>query len=561
VVLTAVLLGLVIWEDYKLELPPLGFAIIGSFLESVSNMILRVGKTDQGRSNEPLLMPFILARTFPLALSFWVIWRFEDITASIHIVEAWPRFAFIGSVLPQILLLHFFQSGPNEVYRSPSGRLTSSLEDASPESREEVSTTLQAAFWTIIFGGFGKGEISDITWIQSFASAFIYLFGVGLVHTGKYLPTLLNFLAYLLRQKRHLKLKSWALFAFLLCSTTIWVVFMGGFMVYWTNTIVYGYKARSWIDNGEALRDIDFFPRDIRSFDIIIAHSAGHPVSSVLDLVDAVLPIERIKGQGPAIKVYTKDRELKKVKDDKVKGLKIIELDNVGGIAASYLHHIISKFDVLPVQTLFLSTTPKPDPNFHLYVKRIERYFEPQGFPLPAAVPKSGFLNLGEQEICDCRSCRDSYGWEDTFQLVPSMWSAAHSTNNTCDQVLLTYSNHFIVSADRIRGTRKDVWELLLDGLTNKDVGLAWTHDEARLPKIGKGEKRIGKWGEDGVYGKEDSLENPILGRTIERLWGVLFQCSAQKIVWRCPNLWRGWRRGWEMEDCGCIDEGLKGFN
>ena len=102
---------------------------------------------------------------------------------------------------------------------------------------------------------------------------------------------------------------------------------------------------------------------------------------------------------------------------------------------------------------------------------------------------------------------------------------------------------------------KRDIWQMLYDALVNEDVGNAWAHNRDKLPKRLEGEKAMGRWDpEEGVFGREDSLVHPVLGRTVERLWGILLQCSEGSIAWRCPNLERGWRRGGEREDCGCIE-------
>lgn len=111
---------------------------------------------------------------------------------------------------------------------------------------------------------------------------------------------------------------------------------------------------------------------------------------------------------------------------------------------------------------------------------------------------------------------------------------------------------------------------MLYDALLNEDAKHAWAHDESKLPKMGAWEEGRGRWeggggagedrkwgwweGEDGVYARPDSLERPYLGLTVERLWGVLLQCSEGRITWRCPNLETGWRTGGQKEDCGCVD-------
>ena len=187
-------------------------------------------------------------------------------------------------------------------------------------------------------------------------------------------------------------------------------------------------------------------------------------------------------------------------------------------------------------------------------MKRIYEHFAGQGFPIADAEPKTGFSNLGGQRrVCDFHDCSDDLGWEDAFGLVQSMYAAARPNITSCDRVLLTYGNHFFASAARIRGIDKDIWQTLYDGLV--DGAATWPHEQKKLPTMLKGEKPIGKWAKDGVYGQKDSLENPLTGKTIERLWGVLLQCSTAEIAWRCPGLEKGWRLYGTMADCGCIDD------
>ena len=130
------------------------------------------------------------------------------------------------------------------------------------------------------------------------------------------------------------------------------------------------------------------------------------------------------------------------------------------------------------------------------------------------------------------------------------MWGAARPKSEPCKSVVLTHGNNFVVSADRIRGLGRDVWQMLYDALVNPDLGNAWAHDRKKVKtKSNEDEKGEGKW----MFGEEDSLESPYLGYTIERLWGILLQCSIQEVAWRCPNMLRGWRRGGERADCGCL--------
>jgi hypothetical protein len=134
------------------------------------------------------------------------------------------------------------------------------------------------------------------------------------------------------------------------------------------------------------------------------------------------------------------------------------------------------------------------------------------------------------------------------------MFGAVFPASPKCDSVLLTYGNNFVASAARIRGVKREIWQLFYDALVNEDLGNAWAHDKSKLPVRLQGEGEVGRWGKGGVYERGDSLESPFLGLTVERLWGVLLQCNEARLAWNCPSLWRGSRMGGGKEDCGCIE-------
>lgn len=340
-------------------------------------------------------------------------------------------------------------------------------------------------------------------------------------------------------------------------TTIVFAILMSTNTMYWIDTAAYNRNVKSWPGPEKLNVDRMYRPPQLRSFDIIISHSPGDPVESITTLINSYTTIGNVAGFGPRVIVYTKDEALAATTPDQIRGsfagaVTIQPLANSGGVPATFLHHILYAWEFISQQTLFLSTAT----NYPLSDKRarMEDYFQPAGFPLPDALPKTGFLHLGEQEACWCGECRDSTGWEDTFHLVPSMWAAARPGAPTCESVLVTRGNEFVASSARIRGVKRDVWQLLYDALTNTDVKNGWSHDEKKKPKMLEGESKMGKWAEDGVYGIPDSLENPIFRLTVERLWGVLLQCSVPEIAWRCPNLGRGWRTGGNREDCACVD-------
>ncbi len=165
-------------------------------------------------------------------------------------------------------------------------------------------------------------------------------------------------------------------------------------------------------------------------------------------------------------------------------------------------------------------------------------------------------------ESCECEGCFGQDGWEDSFHLVKIMYGASHKrldeedtvAPELCKKVILTKGNNFVASAARIRGTSKDVWSMLYDALVNEDLGNAWAHDKEKLPQMVKGEEGRGRWAEGNVYRSEDSLEQPWLGMTVERLWGTLVQCGSGSDEWMCPAGRRTWPSFVTATSCGCTD-------
>lgn len=104
-----------------------------------------------------------------------------------------------------------------------------------------------------------------------------------------------------------------------------------------------------------------------------------------------------------------------------------------------------------------------------------------------------------------------------------------------CENFELTYKGQFVVSGRRIRGIDRGVYEGLHEAL--QDAG-SWAHD--------------GKY----IDGQKDSLSAPVFGYTLERLWGILFQCSTLARSWQCPSE-IGSMQVWEKRGagCQCVDE------
>lgn len=59
----------------------------------------------------------------------------------------------------------------------------------------------------------------------------------------------------------------------------------------------------------------------------------------------------------------------------------------------------------------------------------------------------------------------------------------------------------------------------------------------------------------DYVRGKHDTLNQPVFGETLERMWGFLMQCNDLALAWKCPTPLSGKRIGGDIGDCQCFDE------
>jgi hypothetical protein len=165
-------------------------------------------------------------------------------------------------------------------------------------------------------------------------------------------------------------------------------------------------------------------------------------------------------------------------------------------------------------------------------------------------VPQTGMLSLGFVGItCSCDRCGDRFGWEDKWDIVPSLYQHIYSQPCTpsTPPILISYKGQFVASARRIHGIGRDIYATLLATITSVD---GWSHNQTVI-----GDVRLG--GGTGI----DSPDNPYFGFTVERVWGLLMQCATDTMVTtRCPSLLSGSLDGIEignMEsagDCGCLD-------
>jgi hypothetical protein len=116
-----------------------------------------------------------------------------------------------------------------------------------------------------------------------------------------------------------------------------------------------------------------------------------------------------LKTSGASITIYTKDEEAD-IKDLLVGtgADRIIKLPNIGKESETYLNHINNQWNHLAKHTMFLQA------DFHsmqgVYT-RLRNYFESD---------RTGFLNLGWSEVCNCEECGDEFFWSDNIGIIPT---------------------------------------------------------------------------------------------------------------------------------------------
>ena len=540
---------LALYEDYRLNVEGMTFALAATCLTSLLKYIPRIGpKIENGSIHawDCVFYRYLMFNIPLLCLSAYAAFQLEDVGTAFYIGISWSYWDFLFALAPGALHHVLFNSFMNTAYPfSPLDSMGSALEHSDIRASTAVKTTLQTGFLVVLIEIFGmERNFTDL--IQIMAFTILYIVVVGPTNIALYLPRLKNLGRRIFRiPQQQLVAEAWQAPLFLFITTTIFAATVSLIVSCGLNTFAYNRDVKTWLDPVSPHLDTTYHLTKESLFEIVIAHSRGDPTDSISKLIARFSTIPVMEQLQPRIKIYTKDPSLNSTNFAKFAGpfkgqLSAQMLPNSGGVTATYLHHILNSWEHLSAQTLFLSTS---SPHSLLTSSRFRDYLMPAvsregNVPHP---PSTGFLNLGDQQVCHCDKCFDSTGWTDTFHLVHSMWGAARPGSRPCASVLLTYGNNFITSADRIRGVGKDVWQVLYEALTDEDLHHAWAHDDRRLPRKGIMTKE-----------KEDSLEKPYLGLTIERLWGILMQCSNSEIAWSCPNLLRGWRRGGKVTDCGC---------
>jgi hypothetical protein len=208
----------------------------------------------------------------------------------------------------------------------------------------------------------------------------------------------------------------------------------------------------------------------------------------------------------------------------------ILQRENTGREAAAYLTHILSPPQSFASHTFFLQAEMHSP---SLTLPRVNDYF----------MHNTGFLSLSDTHH-GTNTC-NPYPWDtSTWSESPSVLSPIFTTLNItkCVDYTFTYRGQFIVSAHRILSNPPNVYHLLLQNLID---GNAATHAQQYQNQ---------PW----LPSKQDSLNAPLFGFTMERLWGLVFGCEGK--MEGCPSLVHGalgkvmGSRRESVGECQCLD-------
>jgi hypothetical protein len=298
-----------------------------------------------------------------------------------------------------------------------------------------------------------------------------------------------------------------------LVVASIWVIFM-----------ILNFSDRLYpaIPKPAPILDLNYTPTLNQEIVISMYKEPGDHVRSLITRVRAMHGLFEAQ-----VHIYIKDQDadLEEVRQATWAN-HVTKIPNVGREGEAYLYHIINNWDTLARQTFFLQADVHNPREFY---PRIRDYFDPV---------RTGMLSLGwSGNVCNCQECGDKWDMQDPTGLFPTLHNRVDDSTQ-CENVLLSYKGQFVVSAKRIRGVDKSVYQDLHEAFVDSE---SWAHQEPYL------------------RGRPDSMNAPQFGYQMERMWNLLFQCSDMDVAFRCPSLVSGaglgpGRFGGSKEDCQCFD-------
>jgi hypothetical protein len=253
----------------------------------------------------------------------------------------------------------------------------------------------------------------------------------------------------------------------------------------------------------------------------IVISMYKEPVKIVASFISSLEDTPQLSGANATIYIKDTDANAEDIRQ-RTGANRVAKLPNIGREGETYLNHITSHWDSLAKHTIFLQADVHNSREVH---NRLQTYFDPK---------RTGFLNLGPSDICNCENCGDQFFWTDNVGLFPEYYSRIYNSSSTaCKQVSISYKGQFIVSAARIRGIDKAVYHDLRQAFVDEN---SWAHQP------------------DFLRGRPDSMSAPHFGYSMERMWNLVFQCEGLEVAWKCPSMTSGWRIGGDVGDCQCFD-------
>ena len=274
------------------------------------------------------------------------------------------------------------------------------------------------------------------------------------------------------------------------------------------------------------------------NFHVIISHYDEEPFY-INRWTSNLRSVPFAQSLGVHVTLYTKAANPDLAKLEAVSGADVvIQLPNVGREGGTYLHHILTHYDDLPLFTMFTQAIIK---------KGQQEGSGPTAGMLQGWLDErlrtkfgnsTGFMSLDRKhDICYCGHCSDM-GRDDLYPIWPQIY--AMMEGRVCqahEGSILSFNGHFIVSKKRILSRPWTLYGYLHD-LVHAPEG-HWIHDEPE-PKwfeMDKGKSRP---------------EDPKFGHTLERLWHQIFRCGNAEVVKDCDV---GDMKAEGAGGCSCLDE------
>ncbi|KAF7881987.1 uncharacterized protein EAF02_006675 [Botrytis sinoallii] len=513
----AVFITLTLYNEYRLTVPGVIFGVGAFTMTGLSRALFVVAShkmNDHGNQVLSHYHPYILmTTTFGLLIS-----GFLAYTQECNILEFYPESGTLALLfISSVTMVAAAFSGISILAYTPSFFSAGKHLDArKPFAISEIVVSGLSSILVLLIS-LTFGPISVVSWIQ-FTSYFLAIY--CLIGYSKVDIFFENILGYI---QRRLYCRSFntapspasqriPVFILKISLTTLATIALYALSLFQLCRLQPG--PISSMDN--------LYTPVSSSFDIVISAYKETP-ESIARMLKAIKSTPYLSSHNTRVLIYTKDPTVSLSMLKNSTGADIVErLPNLGREGGTYLSHIVTHWNDLAAQTMFIQAHAH---NIRELIPRIDSYL----------VPQTGMLSLGFSEsTCSCNNCGDRFGWTDDWAMVPGLYKDIYGSSCTdSTKILLSYKGQFIASARRIRGISRDIYEDLLSTITSES---GWSHD-SRFVK------------------ENDSPDNPSFGFAVERIWGLLMQCANDdRVSTKCPSLLSGMTTGGDFRDCQCLD-------